>query len=341
MARSLPRSFGWALALALTLGSWSPAAHAGEHRLRYRYISFEDAEIPPGFSGFGLGLVFVPGFPGALNGSDQVAGAVSDDSGEPHVAVYEHGIVEGPPARPPVERERDQRGRHGRWLCAEPCDRQSTGGALLRRSRAVHPHATRGDLQLRRRAERRGHCADGLVHRLQRHAHRDARGLREGSGDAALFRRGHHASVGGYTSIYLYDRGEIAGTTGVNIVDDALGFRFDPRTHDTTLLYPIDGDPLAWAQGINQSGDVLGYSFVNNGQERIGVWDRQGKFEVYFTEGNAQFPTISNHVLFNEQDLIVITWNSDNTSYLVPEPGVRLDLADLTDNLPSWATPLD
>lgn len=81
---------------------------------------------------------------------------------------------------------------------------------------------------------------------------------------------------------------------------------------------------------INNRGDVLGYSFVLGDHETIGVWDRNGHFEPYYTE------TISSNVLlFNDNNLIVISAiPANDTSYIVPKPGVRLNLADLVENLP-------
>jgi hypothetical protein len=70
------------------------------------------------------------------------------------------------------------------------------------------------------------------------------------------------------------------------------------------------------------------------------VWDRQGVFQTYVVEGTPEIPTISNRLLFNDKNMIVITLantrgSSRKTSYLVPRPGVRLDLADLVENLPA------
>ena len=85
---------------------------------------------------------------------------------------------------------------------------------------------------------------------------------------------------------------------------------------------------------------MLGYSFVAGGLERIGVWDSSGNFTTYFVEGTPQFPTISNGLVFNDNNLIVITAVSApvfelGNSYLVPTPGVRINLADLVENLPA------
>jgi hypothetical protein len=121
------------------------------------------------------------------------------------------------------------------------------------------------------------------------------------------------------------------------------GFRFDTRTGETTLLNPLPTEPAAWALDINNRGDVLGYSFVAHGIERIGVWDRDAEFKTYFVEGTPEFPTISDRLLFNNNNLIVITHvlspaSETGNSYLVPKPGVRLNLAGLVENLPSPQT---
>src|SRR5262249_6320739 len=131
----------------------------------------------------------------------------------------------------------------------------------------------------------------------------------------------------------INNQGVISGTTFIPGVG-YRAFRFDTRTGGTTLLDPLSTEPHAWGLGINNRGDVLGYSFIFGGVERIGVWDRKGNFQTYFVEGIPQFPTISNRLLFNDNNLIVITLADFGTSYLVPKPGVRLNLADLAENLP-------
>ena len=128
-------------------------------------------------------------------------------------------------------------------------------------------------------------------------------------------------------------------TQDISPFDGTTGFRFNPRTRDAMLLNPLSTEPLAWSLDINNRGDVLGYSFVSGGLERIGVWDRKGKFKTYFVEGTPEFPTISNDLLFNDNNLIVITFvtspaSERGNSYLVPQPGIRLNIADLVENLP-------
>jgi hypothetical protein len=60
------------------------------------------------------------------------------------------------------------------------------------------------------------------------------------------------------------------------------------------------------------------------------VWERNGVFDTYFVESDVN----SSKLLFNEDNLIVITLGGPH-SYIVPRPGVRLNLADLVVNLPA------
>ena len=121
----------------------------------------------------------------------------------------------------------------------------------------------------------------------------------------------------------------------------ATGFRFNPWSGATTLLYPLPTESDAWGLGINNRGDVLGYSFISGGLERIGLWNKTGFFKTYFVEGTAEIPTVSNKLVFNNNNDIVITRVSRPSderlkrSYLVPKPGARLNIADLVTNLPA------
>ena len=105
-------------------------------------------------------------------------------------------------------------------------------------------------------------------------------------------------------------------------------FKFDANTGTTTLLPPLASNPSSWAIGINNLGDIVGYSFVFSGTENIGIWSGGRPFETYFTEGTAQIPTISNWLLINDARLIVITRTNDQQSYLIPTKGTRVLLSD-------------
>jgi hypothetical protein len=138
----------------------------------------------------------------------------------------------------------------------------------------------------------------------------------------------------------INNQGIISGTDlGVG-----RGFRVDTRTGETTQLNPLPTETYAWAVGINNRGDVLGWSFKYGSMgmpyiERIGVWNRKGEFATYVVEGCN-----SSRLVFNDDNLIVITDvryppAEAGNSYLVPKPGVRLNLADLVENLPAQQIP--
>ncbi len=135
---------------------------------------------------------------------------------------------------------------------------------------------------------------------------------------------------------WLNNSGAIAGSEGTNFYVDERGFRYSPRLGLAQVLNPFPGDStetVAWGQGINNRGDVLGYSFTSSSpyHERIGVWDHNGDFQTYFVETIS-----SSQLLFNNANQIVITLVQGSlTSYLVPNPGTRLDLASLAVNLPA------
>lgn len=134
------------------------------------------------------------------------------------------------------------------------------------------------------------------------------------------------------------DDGDIAGTSVTFGPNNDRAFRVDSPSGRKTVLNPTPTEPESWGQRINERGDVLGYSFVAGGLERIGIWNRYGSFRTFFVEGTHAFPTVSNNLLWNDEGLIVITntSRSDLNSYIVPRPNVRRKLADLADALPIW-----
>jgi hypothetical protein len=137
-----------------------------------------------------------------------------------------------------------------------------------------------------------------------------------------------------FTGKFLNKKGMLAGRCCGGAFESARAFRYDTRTRREEILAPLEGDRLAWGMGINKRGDVLGYSFVLSPyHENIGVWDRSGHFKTYFTE------TISSDgLVFNDNNLIVITLAPGDKSYLIPGPGGRVNLADLVEDMPAGRT---
>jgi hypothetical protein len=314
-----PRGLSWFL--ALTLGLWVMMAEADE--FHYRYISFSQVELTPEFTSFG---------PAAIQDSGRVYGTVCDDScSDPHIAYYEGGAVTVLKASG-FANTVNAGGTVGGFIITDP-QNFVTQAALFRGD----------DVELIPQLPGAGFASVIALN--------DAGTALIESDDAAtgmptyvLYSKGQTSPldfgpavtnpvflsfVGG--SRFINNAGLLAGMEGNGIFTDERGFRFDPRTGEVDLLDPVPPDTLAWGLGINNRGDVLGYSFVNSSpyHERIGVWDSNGNFHTYFDE------TIStNKLVFNDNNLIVISLAQDNNSYLVPEPGVRLNLADLVGNLP-------
>jgi hypothetical protein len=153
------------------------------------------------------------------------------------------------------------------------------------------------------------------------------------------------------TSVYVFDRGRIrpfpvlnvsvedindrAQVAGIQFTEPNRAYRFDARTQTTTILEPVPPDPQSWGLAINRRGEVLGTSFDFDGSiQRIGKWNRNDEFETSLVGGNGtpEFPVIASSVTWNERGLIVLSNTSDGSTYLVPSPGVRLNLADLVKN---------
>jgi hypothetical protein len=126
----------------------------------------------------------------------------------------------------------------------------------------------------------------------------------------------------------LNNDGQIAGIISTDL-EAQRAFRFDSRTATTTILDPVSPDPHSWGMAINKQGEVLGYSFTFNGTERIGKWTRKNEFKTLFVEGTPEFPTISNELMWNEDGLVVVSQTLDLNTYLIPKPGVRVNLQDL------------
>jgi hypothetical protein len=155
------------------------------------------------------------------------------------------------------------------------------------------------------------------------------------------------------TTTYVFDRGRIrafpvvnvtvndindhAELTGIQFTANNRAYRFDARTQSTTILEPVAPDPESWGFAINRRGEVLGTSFDFDATiQRIGKWNRNNEFETSLIggTGNPEFPVISNNLNWNERGLIVVSSTDDGNAYLVPSPGVRLNLADLVKNGP-------
>jgi hypothetical protein len=311
--------------LALALGLFAVMAQAEGYR--YRYVSLDD-KAPPGFAFFS---------PGGINDGGRVSGSVynCDDVScfDNHVAIYKDGAVTVLQAGDggPINAGRTIGGDV--VLNPDP-NNFMTQAALFRRNQVELVFPQSGEIFASVFAL--NDLGTALVASWDASFNRTNVLYKNGQANVLDF--GPTVTNPSFISYvttgkFINNNGIIAGTTG-NGFNGARGFRFNTRTGETTLLKPLPTDTLAWGLGINNRGDVLGYSFVNSRpyHENIGVWDSKGNFKTYFTE------TISSNMLvFNDNNLIVITLAPGENSYLVPKPGVRLNLADLVENLPLGA----
>ncbi len=306
--------------LALVLAWWAQALHADQsYGYRYHYVSLSDVELPPGFNQFS---------PSAIDNSGRVYGAVWDSSSVAHVAVYAHRAVTVlQPGYPSVANNRGTIG--GSVTDSETGKSQA---ALFRRDRVKMIPFLPGETQTNVVSINDSNTA-----------------LVWSEDPAGLVRNTYRLYSKGKTlfSYQLPTGSDCSSCWGVNnqgivtgtIFDpDLNAFRaiqFRPPLYKPQLLDPIGSDTDSTSFGINNSGKILGVSnsFLGDPtKNRYGIWNRRGHFQVFF-EG------INFFALFNDSNLIVLSQNfdTDRNSYLVPAPGVRLNLVDLVDN-PSAVT---
>jgi hypothetical protein len=326
--------------LALVLNATSVASHANddnEHKLRYRYVDLDQIALPSRFTSFA---------PSAIRDNGWVYGYICDNTcSVTELAYVKDGKLTGLGAIPPrsFTGPVNKDGAVGGAVLVDPVN-FIYRAALFRGAKVELVPPQPGEV-FSNVAALNDHDAAFVF-----------------SFDASfnqsvlLYNKGHVAPIDFGSSLTnpnpcftfngisrcINDRETIEGLEGAGLFSGARGFRLDPRNGEATILKPYPGDPtetLAWGQAINQRGDVLGYSFtlgVTPYHERIGVWERNGLFDTYFVESDVN----SSKLLFNDDNLIVITLQSAGasgtpSSYIVPRPGVRLNLADLVVNLPA------
>ncbi|HEY9824293.1 MAG TPA: hypothetical protein V6D19_02530 [Stenomitos sp.] len=309
--------------LALGFGLWASAAQAQEYR--YRYVDLDQVPLPAGY------LFFEPI---VLNDSGAIYGNAYDSASfYPHVAVYKNGTITVlQPDTIGAVSSVNAGGTMAGSVLVDPVN-FIVQSALFRGSQVELIPPQPGEFS--NQVFDINDPSEALVASFT------------GSPDApkaiySLYNKGKNAILNFGPTItnpfflHLNNQAIISGTI---FGSHDRGFRFDPRSGRSIELAPLPTEPDAWALGINESSDVLGYSFVSSGRERIGTWNKQGNFKTYFTEGTPEVPTISNRLRFNDNNLIVITFVSSPSSdreksYLVPKPGVRLNIADLVTNMP-------
>jgi hypothetical protein len=314
-------SYGLGAAAMLALSLAAHAAHANSNSIRYGYIPLDQATVPPPY----VANNFTPS---AILGGGIVVGTIFDASFTTEaVAVWRNGTISiGQAGTAVVANDFDLIGG------ASPSSQAAlfTGNSTLLIPRLA------GEVT----ASVVGLGLGGLALVQSVDASSDDTYAYDFAGRETVIPFGLPDPVFGG---FMNQLGQVAVTKEESATDPFLrGYRYDPLRKTTTPLDPFAGDPtdqLALVQGINNRGEVLGYSFTNftnpSYHERVGLWNLAGVFQPYYYE------TISTSALFfNDFDQIVITnlaffGPGVGTSYLVPQPGTRLDLASLVVNVPS------
>jgi hypothetical protein len=337
---SYSRIFRFTGVLALVLNFWTVAGHADDghgRRFRYRYVDLDQIALPSGFTSF---------TPTAIRDNGWVYGTICDSTCSiTQLAYVKDGRLTAlgtiPPGSftGPVNKD----GTVGGAVAIDPAN-LIFRAALFRGSKVELVPPQPGELFAEVAALNDHDTA--IVSSFD--ASFNGTSLLYSKGQATPIDFGPNLSNPGPCFTFsgiskcINNREIIEGIEGPSLFNRARGFRFDPRDGKATILNPYPGDPtgtLAWGQAINDRGDVLGYSFtlgVTPYHERIGVWERNGVFDTYFVESDVN----SSKLLFNDDNLIVITLQSPGSSvphnsYIVPRPGIRLNLADLVVNLPA------
>ena len=316
---SLVRSLGAAAALALTLAA--PAAKASSNPIRYRYVSLDQAAVPPPYAANTF-------FPVAVS-NGVVVGTIFDAAFSTEaVAVWRNGTLTiGPAGFATAASKLGLIGGFSPSFQAELFlgNKGTLIPALSGQTTAQVDGVSITSLALVQSTN--GSFVTTYEYYL--------------AGLETVINFGVPNPVFGG---YMNDLGFVAVTEEESAAAPyTRGVRYNPITKQSTLLLPYAGDPtdvLALAQGINDRNEVLGYSYVNTQpgpgyHERVGVWNAAGTFQPYYFETIA-----TNQLVFNDLDQIVITnpafeGSGFGTSYLVPSPGTRIDLDTLVVNLPA------
>ncbi len=327
MPRFLTFRFPWVLALVLSF--WTVAGYAYE--IRYRYVSLDQIALPDGFTFF---------FPSAIRDNGWVYGTICDNvCSVTQLAYVKDGSLTSLGPIPPgsFTGPVNKRGVVGGGVLVDPVN-FIVRAALFRDGKVELVPPQPGE-------------TFASVDALTDHDTALVQSFNASGRTYVLYSKGAATPIDFGPNLIgprpcftfsgiskcMNDKELIEGVEGPGIFNGARGFRFDPRNGESAILNPYSGDPtetLAWGQAINERSDVLGYSYtlgVRPYHERIGVWRTNGVFDTYYVENIS-----TNRLLFNDDNLIIITLTPPpQTSYIVPQPGVRLNLADLVVNLPA------
>jgi hypothetical protein len=317
--RSPSTRIGWALAIILGLS----ATTASADEFRYHYVSFTAVTLPPGFVDF---------IPTAIDDSGRVYGTASDASFvDPRIAVYTDGAVTVRQSGIPIVA--NARGTVGGYVIDPETGKLQA--ALFHGTTTQLIPLLPGEVQTRVVSLNDSNSVlvwsenpSGNVRNTYR--------LYNNRGEI-IFRFQLPTGSDCSTCWGLNNQGIVVGTISDPSLNAFRAIRFRPPYREPQVLAPLSPDRDSASFAITNSGNVLGLSDTVGDQtsHRIGIWDRKGHFTTYF-DG------IFFAAYMNNDNLIVLTGNYDTdfNSYLVPRPGVRLNLEDLVDNPGSVEAPL-
>lgn len=303
--------------------AWAEAGAPAHAQYRYHYISVDQAVRPDGFEFFSPAHVVDSGkVYGTLFRSDDPDGCF------PAIGVWQEGrvriVVEGGSAE-----AANNSGTVGGTVV-----RECAGKLALFRRRGAEPIPTPPNAFISFVAQ----LTDSGIAVISSFI------LPEGRFVFELYRRGHALPVdlgpGSVDTPRVSEFGGIIAGTYVQpgsglLSDDTRAFRHLTSLGTTTFLQPRPTERASWGQAIHDNGDVLGYSFL--GGSVVGVWrNRPGNpFQTYIVENTPELPTVSSQLLWNGRGLIVVTGTRNSASYIVPRPGLALNLDDLIDQPPA------
>jgi uncharacterized membrane protein len=139
----------------------------------------------------------------------------------------------------------------------------------------------------------------------------------------------------------INNQGFLSGTAQIT-ANDVRGFRLNSHIGKAELLEPALLDTYTRATGINNRGNVFGYSSAAESPSggrpytHFVMWDREGHIQTYYQSQDIR----SSSIVFNDKNQVVVTTRTYcdcYESYLVPAPGIVLNVRNLVENYPENA----
>lgn len=300
--------------------------------LRYKYFSLEDAQFPPGFT---LGLSY---FNHTTLGEDgKVYGTLfNNDFTTSFLAVYEKGVVT---IIPGLEHDSflanaaNKTGIIGGLYITDIVS-FTTVAALIEKGKLIQ---LPGDWVCDTNDSGTALVQEGV--------------------DISIVKKriAYPVDFGAIVPIYVYtgnslcavsfnNQETIAGTTTDPSSGRSRGFILAKGANEQpVLLNPKESETDSIVFDINNQGNVFGFSYNPDGIQRVGLWQKNAgnwAFKTYFTQGTAKFPTIAGLMVANDKNQMVITNVTSpvleqRKNYIINEPGKRLDLGGITENIPN------